>query len=158
MRHEQYPRCLFGGKLESERIETYRPKKSKCIYALQKWNVPIDGKTINLCLRSSNNFTFKTLTQVHNSLHLVHTLGKKTTFISNMFAVFLWPTPWTIYSFSAVCLCGLGHSKQINNHTERSDSASLSPPPSVLYCSLSGVIMQYRLLYFCVGITVHPLS
>lgn len=69
---------------------------------------------------------------------------------SGISAVILRPTVWPIYSLSAVCFCSIGHSKQINNCAERSDSAGLRPPSkcTVLCCSLSEVRIQSKSLQF----------
>ena len=80
---------------------------------------------------------------VHDSTYVLSSHRKKSTVylhIKRVCSRFLDPHCWIIYSFRAVCLCSIGHSKQINNRTERSDSASLSPP-SVLCC---GAVCQER--------------
>lgn len=86
------------------------------------------SKTANFWMSSNCSFTSKISVIVHDILHFARTLENIFVYhhISHVCSVFR-PTAWTIYSFSAVCLCSIGRSKQINNGTERTDGASLSP-------------------------------
>lgn len=100
------------------------------------------GKPVNFCVSSNYIFTFETPINVQHILNSLPTPENIFVYlhIRHVCSVFR-PSLWTIYSFSAVCLCSIGHSKQINNCTERPDGAGLSPPLSALCC---GAVCQER--------------